>query len=344
MNSYGSGLNSMGNIFRKIKNFYNADKLYLVFSLLKEKNGNQVPEMLRSFSQKRMLKKHELFEDTDFFMLDLKTPDRMNQCAHPDLVKLQDGSYLMAITPYPFGNDKYEQPVIFKSTNLKSWTYLSGPIDQERIGKKNHLSDPSILQMPSGRLYCYYRECLYDEAIPTTNIYRMDSESGIHWENKKCLITEAMDHFDVISPSFRWDESRGIHCYFCLKQNGQMKLMYSDRENIEKENLNEIILKDHIPEGKMLWHVSHICQEEKDVLLLTLSEGLGGENSELYVGEVSHLTFELSNLRKIKIKSQVSQIALEYRATGIVEANRYFIIDSVMFEDRTWGCIAFEER
>ena len=81
----------MGNIFRKIKNFYNADKLYLVFSLLKEKNGNHVPEMLRIFSQKRMLKKRELFEDTDFFMLDLKTPDRMNQCVHPDLVKLQDG-------------------------------------------------------------------------------------------------------------------------------------------------------------------------------------------------------------------------------------------------------------
>lgn len=46
----------MGNIFRKIKNFYNADKLYLVFSLLKEKNGNHVPEMLRIFSQKRMLR------------------------------------------------------------------------------------------------------------------------------------------------------------------------------------------------------------------------------------------------------------------------------------------------
>ena len=59
--------------------------------------------------------------------------------------------------------------------------------------------------------------------------------------------------------------------------------------------------------------------------------------------EVSHLNFELSNLRKIEIKSQMSQIALEYRATGIVEANQFFIIDSVMFEDRTWGCIAFEE-
>lgn len=332
----------MKSIIRKVKNFYKADKLYLVFSILKSKNIKSIPAFIKLQSSKRMKKRQKYFTNTGFSMIDIKTPDRMNQCVHPDIVKTQSGHYILAVTPYPFGDDRYEQPVIYRSRDLHDWEYISGPIDKERPGMKNHLSDPSIFQKESGELLCYYRECIYDEKVPVTNIYSLESvDGGFNWGKKQCLISEPMDRYDVISPSVKYD-ARGIHGYFCLKQGNVMKLMYTEGRLFQKDTCHEISLEEYLPDGKMLWHVSHLCNGVNDILLITLSEGFGGQNSQLYIGIASRTEHKLMGLNKVPIKSRVKGIEMEYRATGLIENGQIFVIDSVMFDDRTWGCISFE--
>lgn len=331
----------MNRILHIIKKAVTCDKIYFILALLKRRNIKP-PRILKFFARRKVSKKQKLFQEIKGFkLLDIKTPDNFNQCVHPDLIKLADADYLLALTPYPFGNDKYERPTIYRSSDKLMWKYIAGPIASEQEGKKNHLSDPTLVKLDTGDIQCYYRECIYNQEIPLTNIYRMTSENGYLWKNKECVVSEPMDKFDIISPSVKSDE-RGVHAYFCLKQNKEIKLMYTKNQLFEVEGCSEVDLSNCIPEGKMLWHVSHICNGKNDILLLTLSDDFGESNSELYMGVIDNRSLTVKGINKIRIKEMVPDILIEYRATGIVENNKIIIIVSVMFKDRIWGCIEFE--
>lgn len=331
----------MNYILHIIKKAVTCDKIYVILALLK-RNNIKPPRILKFFARKKVNRKQKKIKKVKGFkLLDIKTPDNFNQCVHPDIIKLRDKDYLLALTPYPFGDDKYEKPTIYRSRDKKSWQYIAGPIASEQEGEKNHLSDPTLVKLDTGDIQCYYRECVYNQPIPLTNIYRLTSKDGYYWANKKCIVSEPMSKFDIISPSVKSDE-RGVHAYFCLKQNKEMKLMYTKNQLFEKESFSEVDLSNCIPEGKMLWHMAHICNGKNDILLLTLSDDFGGSNSELYIGVVDNSSLRVEGIDKVHIKEIVPDILIEYRATGIIENKKMTIIVSVMFKDRTWGCIEFE--
>lgn len=326
-----------------LKKLLKGDKLYYATLLLAGTfHAQSMPYPVRRLSQKRMQAKQALFRDTPLSLLMIDTPDGMNQCTHPDLLQRTDGSCLLALTPYPFGLDQFEQPVIYRGSDLTQWTYVAGPIDTQQPGNRNHLSDPSLVELENGEIACYYRESVYSCGKPLTNIYRMCSKDGSIWTGKETLVSAPEAEFDVISPSVRRDDQRGLHAYFCLKQEDRMRLMYTQGRLFDRSALREVDLTGKLPQGRMLWHVCHICGPDADILLLTLSEALGGRNSELYMGSVNRRTLRLESLKKIPIREAVPSLALVYRATGILYGGHLRVIASVQFDDKTWGCVKYD--
>ena len=331
----------MSNIFNKVGKFILCDKMYVISSILNGKNI-KIPKVIRVVSRIKMNKKQKFFRKTkDIELLDIKTPDNFNQCVHPDLIKLDNGQYIMVITPYPFGIDKFEKPVIYKSSNLINWKYCAGPIDSEHEGNRNHLSDAAIVQMNSGKLRCYYRENIYNDngKKSLTNIYFKESKDLYHWNDKRLIVSNFNDEMDIISPSIQRGRESELSIYLCLKQGNKMNLVYTTDGNFSARSYEKIYCDEIIPENKIIWHVSHLINKDKDILLLTLADDFGGVNSELYIAILDGKTHCFESLEKLNIKEKYEDIKMEYRSAGIIEKNELYIVASVMFKNRYWGCI-----
>ena len=107
----------------------------------------------------------------------LTTPtyDRMGQAVHPSVIDFKveynleswrGYRYWMAMTPYPNGNESYENPSLLASEDGLKWVVPDGflkPIDV-LPGKKNFNSDPTLVYDADQKsLLIYWRETLRGE-------------------------------------------------------------------------------------------------------------------------------------------------------------------------------------
>lgn len=325
--------------------FYN--KLYLAFLLIKRKRISVIPKTIQIASAKKMKQKVIRYNKEFVDILYISTPDGTNQCVHPDIIKINDGNqikYIMVLTPYPYAYEILENPVIYESKNLINWSYLSGPIDVPKGYERRHFSDPTIEKMED--LYCcFYRECVYSKDTSITNIYVQTSTNCVEWNRKQLVFSTQMNDYDIISPSICYYNNI-IEFYYCAKINNDMLLMSISADNINNLELNDssLISIKGIPNGKVLWHMSVIPYDDKEIFLLTLADDFGGKNSELYIATRIKVLDEINIVKKVNIKEQIDEIALEYRATGVVDNNNLKIIASVKYKDSMWGCVFVEEE
>jgi len=89
----------------------------------------------------------------------------------------------MAVTPYPNGNERYENPSIYASDDGESWSVprgLTNPLARSAAG---HLSDPDLLfDDATGQLVLYYRDSVVRlGAHVSDDVYRMTSDDGVRW-------------------------------------------------------------------------------------------------------------------------------------------------------------------
>ena len=320
------------------------DRVYVGATLIMRRRSINIPKWIKAKSAKRMLQKTKIFEINKAVKpLFIETPDGMNQLVHPDVIRTEEGRYLMVVSPYPFGYEVFENPVFYESDNFEKWEYISGPIDFPEVSKggRRHFSDPVIAK--EGEYICFYRECRYDIDVPVTTIYLQKSNNLKSWGNKKIVFSSPMSECDVISPSIYFDDI-GMHFYCCAMIQNEMKLIKVDGYDIARDKFIEMNLKG-IPKQKILWHMSVIPHNKGELFLIVLADCFGGANSELYIAV--HRDYEDDTVRivkKIRIKEIVDNITIEYRATGVVEENTLKIIASVMYDDKTWGCVYLEEK
>ena len=87
----------------------------------------------------------------------LETYDGSGQAVHPDMAFWKD-KFWLAITPYPYGMEEYENPCIYYGDSLDSLIVPKGPIAvQHKHTQGLHLSDPCFA-VDGDILYCFYRE------------------------------------------------------------------------------------------------------------------------------------------------------------------------------------------
>ncbi len=123
--------------------------------------------------------------------LEIPTYDGSGQVVHPDVVYFKDGwngyRYWMAMTPYPFEDDRYENPSIVVSNDGLHWDEPPGlvnPVASTPVIGHNCDCD-LIYHHQEDQLWLYYIET---DDLSKTTIYLLTSNNGVTWSSKKPVI------------------------------------------------------------------------------------------------------------------------------------------------------------
>ena len=164
-----------------------------------------------------------------YHLVYVPTYEGSNQCTHPKILSFPTGwhgyRYWMSITPYPNGNDDYENPSIVVSNDLSNWVTPRGepnpvtgiPYDVHYGG---HYSD-SHLVMHNGRMELWYRytpgnSYTRQPSYRTDYYYRKTSADGIHWSSPELMQNS---HWSMMSLAVNY-------------QNGKYDFWYTNRSNL----------------------------------------------------------------------------------------------------------------
>jgi hypothetical protein len=131
--------------------------------------------------------------------LDLPTYEGSRQVVHPDYAQVSVtafGAYRqLAITPYPFGDARYENPSLFSGTRPELWTLAPGVPNPIVFPSGGYLSDPDLVYVPElEELWLYYRQVMGDNIILLVR-----SQNGRDW-SVPTEVVRAPSHW-VVSPS-----------------------------------------------------------------------------------------------------------------------------------------------
>jgi len=223
------------------------------------------------------------FLPTHIQPITMKTYDGLDQTVHPHVILNDAGVYIMSITPYPFGDSRYENPCVYISQNGVDWSApegVSNPLALPEPNGWNHLSDSNIIYAHDV-YWLYYRETIHRDTMNVDRIYRIESEDLRQWTVPALLFETPLN--EVMSPSvIRYKDTYHIYYVCCINSNSCLKRCMSCNGSFENE---EILHVKGIPQGRMLWHIAIV--EDGDLLkgLFVLSTGAIGRNSDLFYAE-----------------------------------------------------------
>lgn len=134
------------------------------------------------------------------------------QTTHPSIVSVPETlggyTYWMAHTPYPGGDDEYEDPNIVASNDGVSWVVPAGlvnPIDNQPGSPGAYNSDVDLRMGPDDTLYLFWRT--FDPAAvgAEENLYVSTSIDGATWSAKALIYSSDMTVRRLLSPCFLYE-------------------------------------------------------------------------------------------------------------------------------------------
>jgi hypothetical protein len=145
-----------------------------------------------------MLARYALKNSKDH--LCIPTCEGTGQVIHPDVVYFKDDwngfKYWMAMTPYPYENDQYENPSVVVSNDGLLWSEPNGiqnPITPTPL--VGHNCDCDMIYNPNcDQLWLYYIET---DDLTYANVYLKTSQNGVDW-GKKQLIISSKPRYSII--------------------------------------------------------------------------------------------------------------------------------------------------
>lgn len=131
--------------------------------------------------------------------LSIPTFDGSGQVVHPDYAATPAGRFgtpaHLAITPYPQGDAKFENPSMFAGTRLDIWFLEAGAPNPVVHPQAGYLSDPDLLYEPDAKeLWLYYRQVTGDNIV-----HLLRSSDGITW-GPAVEVARTPSH-NLVSPS-----------------------------------------------------------------------------------------------------------------------------------------------
>jgi len=133
----------------------------------------------------------------------------------------------MGNSPYPNGNNQYENPCLLASTDGVTWEVpagLTNPITDlsaAQIAENGFHSDPHIV-MNGNTMEFWYR--YYKPSPATLYIRRKTSTDGITWSEEETLFTNST--FYAVSPSVIYEN--GIYCMWFVDSQDGYKVKYAE--------------------------------------------------------------------------------------------------------------------
>ncbi len=262
-------------------------------------------------------------------LLSISTYDGSGQAVHPDII-LSNNIFYLAITPYPFSNDSYENPCLYSSIDgLEFNPCVSNPL--VKTPKNGHNSDPDIFIDNSGILNICYRESISNDA---DNIILLKNKGNLRFRSSTILHYPIIDPKNrVLSPSITYYQDQ--YYLFYMRKYEIKYLTSSNLDSLDKTNEHDINI--HMPENYRCWHVDVFKAQDTDEYYMLLHGYLGAYNYSLTFATSTDLTNWTVQGEIINNDNLTDEEAwYVYRSTGIVNNNILVIWYSYRTYNNYW--------
>lgn len=278
--------------------------------------------------------------------ISIPTYEKSGQAMHPDIIydknKILGHKYWMAFTPYPFYEEKYEDPSIVVSEDGKKFSLPSGaknPVvnDIRDKNKGGHLSDTDLMYNKNQLIlhYVYNKKGI----LGPSRFYRTVSSDGVNWSKPK-IVYLCKETGEGYSPAFIIENNVTKMWYFA----GEDNLIFTESKDNEKLWSKTKKCKLNMGPWKG-WHLD-IIKTDKGYEALICARLLGIQTRALfYAKSIDCINWHVSKYPIIFPKENSWDSKDIYRSTMIKEKGKYKIWYSAVGRNRVWntGYTEFKE-
>lgn len=271
--------------------------------------------------------------------LNIPTYDKSNEAVHPKVLYFPNGfggwKYWMAYTPYPKGDDLFENPSIACSNDGISWTTprgLSNPLIKPPTVRGEHYSDTHIVYNKNTKeLELWYRFTHFDVQ---DKIYRMTTKDGIHWSHPKLMLMYEGNK-TCYSPALLYEDNK----YKLWYVNEKYQVIF--RNSNDGQNWTEgIPVNIKLQDLYLPWHLDIIHTDKGYEMLLTVfKDGQRASNNMILVWGTSANGLNYNKISTI-ITPTASSNAWDnkqiYRSTFVKVDDIYKVYYSAMNNNHEW--------
>lgn len=277
-------------------------------------------------------------------LINLDTYDGSKQAVHPDVIStgnFMGYKYWMAVTPYPFSVDHFENPSIFKSRDGILWEAgASNPIVSPTRRGNAHLSDPDLIwEKEAEQLRLFYRETQYQKQGMTNFIFTTTSKDGAHWTPPVIILQSEKDL--CLSPSaVRNGDKIEIFYVSTLQDRYRLKKKVFGRNFKDASEGETICQIDNVPAGRFLWHIDIIKTPGRYLGLFVFAKEIG-DKTKLFFGTSRDcgLTWDIKQEIVVEQNKQNTLFRNIYRGCLVPSAEDttvFHLYFSAQLHDRAW--------
>jgi len=217
------------------------------------------------------------------------------QATHPSVLYFEEPwngyQYWMAMTPYPGGDDAYEDPSIIASHDGIAWevpSELTNPIDNQPGSPGAYNSDVHLTLGPDQtKIYLFWRT--YDPASTGTeeSLYLSTSTDGSTWSAKALVYQSDEAVRRLLSPTFIYEnDAWTMWATDIVPTTATFVRLRSTSATLTTATWGTptICTIDYMQSGKQVWHVEVRRVASQYVAILNnCTAGVSGTDGELYV-------------------------------------------------------------
>jgi len=273
----------------------------------------------------------------------------VTQHVHPTVLKfttkINGYYYIIGITPYPNGNDKYENPSVVFSNDLINYTEdnVSNPLVPPP--PSGHYADPDMVYDPKNNRIIYY--ATFGDTPEGFGVIILTSIDGVNWTVVNKAYYEVVDSWIYVSPTVVYDPSEGVFKIWIVKYNRgnyTKQLVYTtslDGTNFSFSNLKALNYNKPYHGGSYYnpWHIA-VHKVGNEYWMISACNPVGTRNG----GAPIHLFFANSTdginwtFYDEPILNTSASLATDslYRADFLVENGTLYVLYSYLNADGTW--------
>jgi hypothetical protein len=228
-------------------------------------------------------------------LLNLETSDGSGQAVHPDVVHIPGGfgqkkwPYWMVCTPYPNGDERFENPEIFVSYDGIQWSIPDGarnPVVPSPERADSHHSDPDIL-FYDNLLWMVYRQTIRGSAGRENILYLIKSSDGSSWSVPVEILREN-NGTELLSPALIHDGERFL-LWTIENHGGEFQVMRRVSEDCELWEAPAPASTSRFANGRHPWHIDVIKEPGRlSALIVSCVTNNGGGARIHYAHSLDH--------------------------------------------------------
>ncbi len=261
-------------------------------------------------------------------LLEISTYDSSNQVVHPDILLSNDIFYL-AITPYPYSNDYYENPCLYSSTDgMNFLSCVSNPLVPTPL--YDHNCDPDIFMDDNKICICYLETMRPD----SNNVILLQETKSLTF-NKSTIVhydTQAGDKI-ILSPSIVRDQNQYFMFYMY-----DYKIEYLTSTDLHSwDKSNPQVINISLPDSYRCWHVDVFKAQDAEEYCMLLHGYDGPYAYSITYATSTNLTdWNIMGVVVNKDNIPDENARYVYRSTGIVNGNTLVVWYSYRTFDNKW--------